>query len=103
MENKDSVQNEVIIDGCRVIDKSNGLSSFVLCDDECKKEDEHTVDEPIGFFARLLNWFKKSPVKPYAKIRDLADPLWKRRDDPDDIDAGSDGKSAIEVGIKVEF
>lgn len=100
---EDNIQKEAIIDGCIVIDKGNGLSSFVPCDDCCSKKDEHTVDEPIGFFVRLLNWLKKSPVKPYVKVRDLADPLWKRRGDPDDIDAGSDGKSTVEAGIEVEF
>lgn len=100
---EENTQKEVIIDGCKVIDKGNGLSSFVQCDDGCSKKDEPIVDEPIGFFARLFNWFKTSSVKPYVKIRDLADPLWKRRDDPDDRDVGSDGKNAIEVGIKVEF
>lgn len=94
-------KSEVIIDGCRVIDKGNGLSSFVPCDGGCGKQADE--DEPIGFFARVLKWFKTSKVTPYAKVKDLADPLWKRHDDIDDRDVGSNGKTAVEVGIKVKF
>ena len=42
-------------------------------------------------------------MKPYAKVRDLADPLWKRHESIDDMDVGSDGKMAVEVGLKVDF
>lgn len=92
--------NEVIINGCKVIDKGNGLSSFVCVDDQPAFSSEVCQD---GFFAKMYRWLKGLNVKPYAKFRDLADPLWKRRNDPDDIDVGSDGKTAAEVGIKVEF
>lgn len=57
----------VHFDGYDVIDKGNGLSTIVV-PDEPKPE---TQPEPSGFFARLLNWFKKSPVTPYVKVRDL--------------------------------
>ena len=98
----EETQNEVILNGCRVIDKGNGLSSFVPCDNVCNGH-ECKEDEPAGFFAKVLKWFKTSAVTPYVKVRDLADPVWKRRDDLDDRDVGSDGKNAVEVGIKVKF
>ena len=100
MENRAAVQSETTVNGCRVIDKGNGLSAFVPIEHVDASKDE---DQPRGFFATILSWFKKSPVKPYAKVRDLADPLWKRHESIDDIDVGCDGKMAVEVGLKVDF
>lgn len=88
--------------GYDVIDKGNGLSTIVVPDISDKKPADAET-EPAGFFARLFNWFKTSAVTPYVKIRDLADPTGDRRDNPDDIDAGSDGKLAGEIGIKIKF
>lgn len=88
--------------GYDVIDKGNGLSTIVVPDISDKKPADAET-ETAGFFARLLNWFKTSAVAPYVKIRDLADPTGGRRDNPDDIDAGNDGKPAGEIGIKIKF
>ena len=86
-------------DGYDVIDKGNGLSVITVPEDP-KPEPEK---KPSGFFAKLLDWFRKSPVTPYAKVRDLSDPTMDRRMNPDDIDVGSDGKIAGEIGIKIRF
>ena len=52
----------------------------------------------------MCDWWNDAPVKPYVKVRDLADPTGKRRSaDSDNIDAGSDGKNAVEVGLKISF
>lgn len=63
--------------------------------EQCKKE--------IGFFKKIINWFKKHEVKPYIKSRDLADPFGDRKNNPDDIDAGCDGVKATEIGIEIKF
>lgn len=55
--------------------------------------------EECGFFAGLVKWYRNLRVKPYAKIRDLADPFKDR----EDADAGSDGRNAAEIGIRVDF
>lgn len=89
-------------DGYDVIDKGNGLSTIVV-PGASDGRPAQTEDEPIGFFARLFRWFSTSKVTPYAKVRDLADPTGSRRGDPDDIDAGSDGKLAGEIGVKISF
>lgn len=86
-------------DGYDVTVDENGVSSITVPDGP-KTE---TQSSPIGFFARLLDWFKKSPVTPYAKIRDAADPTGDRHRDPYDMDAGSDGKIGGEIGIKIRF
>ena len=86
-------------DGYDVIDKGNGLSTIVV--PEAPKT--RLEPEPTGFFMRILNWFRKSRVTPYARIRDLADPSDNRRLGLDDMDAGSDGKIAGEIGLKIKF
>lgn len=42
---------------------------------------------------------KSLDIKPYVKVRDLANPIGNRKD----IDVGSDKKSSVEVGIKISF
>ena len=86
-------------DGYDVIDKGNGLSTIVVPEDPKPAPEP----KPSGFFARILDWFRKSPVTLYARIRDMADPTGDRRRNPDDMDVGSDGKIAGEIGIKIRF
>ena len=83
-----------------VTDHGNGLSTITVPEDP---EPPRGDTEPSGFFARLLRWFKKSPIKPYVKIRDMADPTGDRRRNPDDMDVGGDGRPAGEIGIKISF
>lgn len=89
----------VHFNGYDVIDKGNGLSTIVVPEEPNAKPES----EPTGFFMRILNWFRKSRVTPYARIRDLADPSDNRRLGLDDMDAGSDGKIAGEIGLKIKF
>ena len=67
------------------------------------KPKKDTLDEvesrPTGFFASLKYWYDRMFIKPYVKIRDLADPFRDR----EDADAGSDGRNAAEIGIRVDF
>ena len=95
----ENIQKIEHFEGYDVIDKGNGISAIVVPEDDTFKPEQ----KPSGFFARLLDWFRKSPVTPYAKIRDTADPAGERRNDWMDQDAGSDGKIAGEIGIKIKF
>lgn len=47
----------------------------------------------------LKDILEKITAMLYVKGRDLADPFGKRTDP----DAGSDGKPAVEVGLKIDF
>jgi hypothetical protein len=95
----ESIQKIEHFEGYDIIDKGNGISAIIVPEDDTFKPEQ----KPSGFFARLLDWFRKSPVTPYAKVRDMADPTGDRRSNPDDIDVGSDGKIAGEIGIKIRF
>ena len=57
--------------------------------------------ENKSFWQKIKNWWKNSNIKPYAKIRDLSDPIGKRKEDL--FDNGSGSKKAAEIGIKLEF
>ncbi len=61
---------------------------------ECEKPQEE-----VGFFRKIINWFKGGDVSPYIKIRDASDPFRDRSD----IDSGSDGALGVEVGLKIKF
>lgn len=93
--------NKKIINGVEVIEDGE-ITHFHIIDD---KKEEEKVEEPKTFWGRIINWFKRSKVKPYIKIRDSADPFYDRRNSVNgiDSDAGSDGKYSGEIGIKVEF
>lgn len=90
------------INGVRIWTDDNGITHFIpLKDDEQLKTNNE--DTSISLWSKIKNWFRKNDVKPYVKIRDLADPLEKRINDPDDFDVGSDGKHSAEIGIKISF
>jgi len=91
---------ETIIDGVQVIEYSDGSQHFEILEDKSKKKEQ---EENKGFFQRVKNWWDGLFIKPYVKVRDLADPTGERANDPFDADVGSDGKNAVEVGIKVTF
>lgn len=90
------IVSEKIIDGVKITDYDDGSSHFEPIEIEKPKEE-------IGFFQKIINWFKKHEVKPYIKKRDLADPFGDRKNDPDDIDGGCDGVKATEIGIEIKF
>ena len=57
--------------------------------------------ENKSIWKKIKDWWKNVKIKPYAKIRDLSDPIGKRKEDP--FDDGSGSKSAAEVGITIDF
>ena len=67
-------------------------------------DDERQIFEPLpkqeSTWQKIKKWLK-SNFKSYAKIRDLSDPIGKRKEDP--FDDGSDSKIGAEIGIKIEF
>lgn len=95
------------INGVDIVEDGD-VTHFTVSDD-VKKQDEERIlkeleekaKEPSTWWGKIVSWFKKSEVKPYVKLRDLADPFDDRP--CDDIDKGSDGKQAVEVGIKIGF
>lgn len=97
------------IDGVDIIEDGN-VTHFTISEDVKKEEErkrqeelDKKAKEPTSFWGKIVNWFKTSKVTPYVKIRDLADPFGDRINNPDDIDAGSDGINAAEIGIKIKF
>lgn len=54
-----------------------------------------------SFWQKIKDWWKNVKIKPYAKIRDLSDPIGKRKEDP--FDDGSGSKKAAEIGISIGF
>lgn len=90
-----------VINGVQVWTDGNGITHFKPVDAGGKTEIIYIDDRP--WWRKLYDWWKDAPVRPYAKIRDLADPFGDRRNDPDDYDAGSDGKTAGEIGIQIKF
>jgi len=47
--------------------------------------------------------YGRSKIKPYVKLRNLADPFGDRKLDCSDIDVGSDSATAAEIGIRISF
>ena len=92
---------ETIINGVKVIEYDDGTTHFEPIEE--LKPEIPKKQEPEGFFAKIWNWFTTSDVTPYVKSRDLADPFGDRKNDSEDIDAGSDGKQSIEVGLRFRF
>jgi len=88
--------NEQVINDVRVTEDGD-VTHFVPVEDAEKKTEQEKQD--TGFFSRVKNWWNGLWIKPYVKVRDLADPFGDRTDP----DAGSDGKSAVEVGIRIDF
>lgn len=100
MEESESkkIIKETIDDGVRIIEYSDGSTIFKPLDMTPKNQPDNR-----SWWEKIKDWFCDHDVKPYIRIRDLADPTGERRNDPDDIDVGSDGKSAAEIGIKISF
>ena len=53
--------------------------------------------EKQTLWQKFISWCKKHSVRPYIKIRNLADPI------DSESNSGEGGKTGIETGIKVEF
>lgn len=82
-------------DGVRITTYKDGSQHF-----ESIKEKKPIVEDTRSWWQKLKDWWNDAPVKPYVKVRDLADPFGDRKENIDDIDAGSDGKNGVEIGIK---
>ena len=82
------------INGVEIITDDNGNQHFHVSNE--------TQKDTRSWWQKFKDWISGN-VTPYAKIRDLADPFDERKNDPDDIDAGSDGKNGAEIGIKINF
>lgn len=103
------MSGKMTIDGIDVVEDGD-VTRFTVSD-ELRKEDERRrlaelereARKPKSLLGRIVAWFKSSSITPYAKVRDLADPLGDRRSNWTDADAGDDGKLSAEVGIKVRF
>lgn len=89
-----------VIDGVKIWTDENGTTHFQPVD-EPKSETIYIDDR--SWWQKVKDWWNDAPVRPYIKIRDLADPFGDRRNDPFDLDAGSDGKNAAEIGIQIRF
>ena len=85
-----------VIDGVKIWHEGN-VTHFIAVDDP---KPQPTIDTR-SWFQKLCDWWNDADVKPYAKIRDLSDPIGKRKEDP--FDDGSGTKKGIEIGIKVSF
>ena len=96
--NSKKIIKETIDDGIKIIEYSDGTTVFKPLDMTLKNQPDNR-----SWWEKVKNWFCDHDVKPYIKLRDLADPIDKRREDLNDIDVGSDGKNAAEIGIKISF
>lgn len=88
--------NEQVINGVKVTEDGD-VTHFVPVENTEKHEAPKKQD--AGFFGKVKDWWNGLWIKPYVKVRDLADPFGDRTDP----DAGSDGKSGVEVGIRIDF
>ena len=96
--NSKKIIKETIDNGVRITEYSDGSTVFKPLDMTPKNQ-----PDTRSWWEKIKDWFCDHDVKPYIKIRDLADPIGKRREDFNDIDVGSDGKKAAEIGIKISF
>ena len=94
-----AVQSEEIINNVKIITYDDESQHFETTD--CQKP-TIAIDNR-SWWQKVCDWWNDAPVKPYVKVRDLADPTEARMNDIDDIDVGSDGKNAVEVGVKISF
>lgn len=86
-----------ILDGVKITTYENGDQTFELVDETPVLN----VKTEKSWWQKIKDWWNNSDIKPYAKIRDLSDPIGKRKEDP--FDDGSGSKKAAEIGIKIEF
>lgn len=99
MSLNEDIVSEIIKDGIKITTYKDGSQHFELVD---YPEIEIKTDYR-SWWQRLKDWWNGTSIKPYVKVRDLADPFEDRKNNPDDIDAGSDGATGAEIGIKISF
>lgn len=88
-----------VVDGVEIRTDPDGSMHFRPVEEDRKLPPETYVRDDRSWWQKLSDWWNGIPVKPYVKVRDLADPFGDRTDP----DAGSDGKTGVEVGIKISF
>lgn len=93
------------INGVDVIEDGD-VTHFRVSEETCRSDAQKRQleeDPNLSFWQKLGCWFRKHDVKPCVRSRDLADPFYDRRLNPDDIDVGSDGRRSVEFGFKGTF
>jgi len=96
-DNKDIV-SVIEKDGVRITTYSDGSQHF-----ESIEKSKPTIEvDNRSWWQKLKDWWNNAPVTPYVKVRDLADPFGDRKANGDP-DAGCDGATGVEVGIKIKF
>ena len=88
-----------MINGVKIIEDGD-VTHFVPVE---QPEDSKRQEQPKGVWQKLYDWWNGLTIRPYAKVRNLADPFGDTIKNPDDIDAGSNGKNGHEIGIKISF
>ena len=88
MDNNKNIVSTEISNGVKITTFDDGSQQF-----ECVEQE--------SFWQKIKSWWKNVKIKPYAKIRDLSDPIGKRKEDPFDDESGS--KKAAEIGVSIEF
>ena len=87
-------ENIKIVNSVKITTDENGNQTFEPIDIDVKNTTKN-------FWQKIKDWWKNVKIKPYAKIRDLSDPIGKRKEDP--FDDGSGSKKAAEIGVSIEF
>lgn len=91
-----------LVDDVWIYVDEDGVEHFIPQKAEKVKtscEDCKESNEEVGFFRKIINWFRSGNVSPCIKIRDVSNPFRDRSD----IDSGSDGALGVEVGLKIKF
>lgn len=92
-----TIKNIQIIDGVKITTYENGSQIFELVD----KTPVLNIKTEKSLWQKIKDWWSNADIKPYAKIRDLSDPIGKRNEDP--FDDGSGSKNSAEIGISIRF
>ena len=82
-----------VIDGVQITDDGEVMHFTPV--DNCQQT-EQKAEEPVGFWKKIASWCIENII-PYAKLRNLSDPLKKQ------TDSLEGGKLGAEIGIKVSF
>ena len=89
---------ERVVDGVRIVEDGD-VTRFVPVDEPEGGTEEQGQETERGLFGAVKGWWDSLWAKPYVKVRDLADPFGDR----DDPDKGRDGRSWVEVGLRIDF
>ena len=91
------MENTQIVHGVKITTNENGSQTFEFIDETPVLN----VKTEKSLWQKIKNWWCNSNIKLYTKIRNLSDPIGKRKEDP--FDDGSGSKKAAEIGLKIEF